>query len=60
MIMWVCAYLVLLIYGYRFISWSDQLRSEHKFIIMRRIIINGNQELIWLNRGCTHASYLMI
>lgn len=38
--------LVHLLFCYMFISRIDQLRFEHKFIVMRHLMINGINELI--------------
>jgi hypothetical protein len=60
--MWcdMCCYASIfhLLFRYMFIFRTDQLRFEHWFIIMRHIMINGINELIWLSRGWTHTSYL--
>jgi hypothetical protein len=62
--MWcdMCCYasLVHLLYCYMFISRTGQLRFKHKFIVMRHLIINGTNDIIWLSREQTHTSYLRL
>jgi hypothetical protein len=54
----VYAFLILTLECYKF-DTTDQHKIKYQFIIMRHLIINGIEELIWSSREWRHVSYLI-